>query len=258
MIYEMEKRENAASVFAGWEETMILSCLQGVMGHIYATEKENPCSAAAMLGDFCFYAGKPDGELAAFLPEPRQRDFLIAVPQNRGWAELLEKHYGDSAKKVVRYAMKKEPDVFDRARLEAIVRELPPEYTMAPVDEAVFHYCKEEAWCRDLVAQFDDWQTYQRLGAGVVVKKDGVPVSGASSYSAYHGGIEIEIDTKEEYRRKGLASVCGAALILECRKKGLYPSWDAQNPWSRALAEKLGYHLDYAYDAYEIIFEVAE
>ena len=33
---------------------------------------------------------------------------------------------------------------------------------------------------------------------------------------------------------------------------GLYPSWDAQNLWSVALAEKLGYHFEHAYTAYEI------
>lgn len=77
-------------------------------------------------------------------------------------------------------------------------------------------------------------------------------VAGASSYSSYKEGIEIEVDTKEEYRRKGLATVCSARLILECLDKGLYPSWDAQNKWSVALAEKLGYHYSHTYTAYEM------
>ena len=68
----------------------------------------------------------------------------------------------------------------------------------------------------------------------------------------YRGGIEIEIGTREDYRRKGLASVCGAKLILECMDRNLYPSWDAQNKWSVSLAEKLGYHFERAYPAYEI------
>lgn len=55
-----------------------------------------------------------------------------------------------------------------------------------------------------------------------------------------------------DQRRKGLASVCGAKLILECMKRGLYPSWDAQNKGSVALAEKLGYHFSHEYVAYEI------
>ena len=110
----------------------------------------------------------------------------------------------------------------------------------------------EIGWCRDWAAQYEDFAAYQKYGLGAVILKDGEPVSGASSYSGYIRGIEVEIDTREDYRRQGLALVCGAKLILECIKRGWYPSWDAQNPWSAALAEKLGYHLDHAYEAYEI------
>ena len=87
----------------------------------------------------------------------------------------------------------------------------------------------------------------------MAVLKDGELVAGASSYSTYDKGIEIEIDTREDHRRKGLAYVCGAKLILECLEEGLYPSWDAQNKWSVALAEKLGYHFSHEYVAYEIM-----
>ncbi len=94
---------------------------------------------------------------------------------------------------------------------------------------------------------------FKKYGLGVIIEKDGQPVSGASSYSGYNGGIEIEIDTREDYRRRGLAYICGAKLILECLKRGWYPSWDAHNRGSVALAEKLGYHFDYEYTVYEII-----
>lgn len=252
MIYEIEKREHATAVFADWKETIIWSCLQGVMGHIYTDDKEKPTSAIAILGDFCFYAGRPSREFIVFKPKWCKQDFIIAVPQNHQWAGEIEKHYGDRAKKVVRYAMKKEQDIFDKNKLKSIVLQLPPEYTISLIDETLFDYCKKEDWCRDFVSQFADYPTYKKLGLGVVIMKDGIPVSGASSYSAYLGGIEIEIDTKKEYRRRGLATICGAGLILECLDRGLYPSWDAQNTWSVSLAEKLGYHFDYSYDAYEI------
>lgn len=101
---------------------------------------------------------------------------------------------------------------------------------------------------------FEGWQeTLIWSCLGAVILKDGHPVSGASSYSGYQGGIEIEIDTREDYRRKGLATVCGAKLILECLDRGWYPSWDAQNKWSVALAQKLGYHYDREYTAYEVV-----
>ena len=107
-------------------------------------------------------------------------------------------------------------------------------------------------WCRDFVIQYQDYNRYKKYGMGVVILKDGEPVSGASSYSGYLGGIEVEIGTREDFRRKGLACICGAKLVLECMERGLYPSWDAQNLWSAALAQKLGYHFDKEYPAYEI------
>ncbi len=93
---------------------------------------------------------------------------------------------------------------------------------------------------------------YQKYGLGAVLLKDGEPVSGASSYSSYQGGIEVQIITREDQRRKGLASICAAKLILECLKRNWYPSWDAKNKWSVVLSEKLGYHFDREYAAYEV------
>ena len=138
MIYELEERERAVPVFAGWEETMIWSCLQGVMGHIYVKDRENPVSAMAILGDFCFFGGEPDGDLAAFKPEWCKQDFMIAVPGQAGWSEAIENHYCARAKKVVRYAMKKEPGIFDERKLAETARMLPPEYTIGLMDEADF------------------------------------------------------------------------------------------------------------------------
>lgn len=252
MIYELKHTESAAPLFEGWQETLIWSCLQGVMGNLYAVLNPNPVSAAAMLGDFCFFAGKPDKELVLHKPEGCTRNFMIMVPQNEDWGEVIEKCFKDRAKKVSRYAFKKEPDSFDENKLQKIAEGLTEEYEMKLMDEALFERCKSLAWCGDFVSNYKDYEAYRKYGLGVMVLRGGEPVSGASSYSGYQGGIEIEIDTKEEYRRRGLAYICGAKLILECRKRGLYPSWDAQNPWSAALAEKLGYHFDHEYTAYEI------
>ena len=78
-------------------------------------------------------------------------------------------------------------------------------------------------------------------------------VAGASSYTRYDKGIEIEVDTIEAERRKHLATIACAALILNCLDEGLYPSWDAQNLNSVHLAGKLGYEFDHEYVAYEVV-----
>lgn len=252
MIYKVEHPEAVEHIFGGWQETMIWSCLQNIMGHLYADSRENPSSVMALVGDFCFFAGEPSKELVMYKPEWCGQEFLIMVPQNEIWARMIEECYREKAKKVARYAIKKEPDIFDRDMLQNVVDGLPDGYTLKMMDEELFCRCKEILWCRDWTSQYKDYAMYQKYGLGAVILKDGEPVSGASSYTGYREGIEIEIDTKEAYRRKGLAYICGAKLILECLERGLYPSWDAQNKWSVALAEKLGYHLDHEYHAYEI------
>lgn len=252
MIHEITDTNLVFTLFDGWEETLIYSCLQDIMGKIYAAGSGRPESAMALLGDFAFFAGKPDMQLIAYKPGRRTQDFIIMVPQNEDWKNSIVEFYGDRAKIVSRYATKKEPDVFDRKMLEKIVLALPKEYELRMIDEPLFQMCRSEGWSADLVSQFPAYEDYERLGLGAVILKNNTIVSGASSYSRYREGIEIEIDTKKEYRRKGLARICGAKLILECLKRSLYPSWDAQNTGSAALAEKLGYHYSHTYTAIEV------
>lgn len=252
MVYEVKSSKSLNHLFESWDETLIWSCLQGIMGKIYATDVYKPLSAMAVIGDFAFFAGEPDKELVIYKPDWCEQDFIIMVPQNAEWSALIVQNYGEKAKAVKRYAIKKEPGIFDKKQLRHAASSLSDDYEMCLIDEKLYKMCKAEGWSADLVSQFNTYDEYQRLGLGVVILKDGVIVSGASSYSRYNEGIEIEIDTREDYRRKGLAYACGAKLILECIKRNLYPSWDAQNKWSVSLAEKLGYHFSHEYDAYEI------
>lgn len=252
MIYKITRPEITAPLFGEWEETIIWSCLQGIMGSIYADDPSAPASAMAMLGNFAFLAGKPNAELTAFKPEECRQTYMILVPGNKDLEHMILHVFGGRAFVISRYAIKKEPDCFDRQYLESIVSSLDKDCDLRLIDEPLYHMCASEPWSSDLVAQFKDYEEYRRLGLGAVILKDNRIVSGASSYSRYRDGIEIEIDTREEYRRRGLACICGARLILECLDRKLYPSWDAHTRASVALAEKLGYHYSHTYTAVEV------
>lgn len=252
MICKLESPERAASLFAGWDETMIFSCLQGVMGEIYADDAELPRSAMAILDDFAFFAGAPDRALVSFKPKSHTKDFILMVPQSMAWEELIREVYGERCILMTRYAIRKEPDMFDRAYLTSVVDACPPEFALRPIDESIFLQSRETAWMRDWTSAYADYDEYRRLGMGVVLVKGDEIIAGASAYSRYREGIEIQIDTREPYRRRGFALICGARLILDCLDRGLYPSWDAANLASVALAEKLGYHFDREYIAYGI------
>ena len=252
MVYQVEPSEKIAAFFEGWEETMIYSCLQGVMGSVIADHPDKPTAVMAYLADFCFLAGKPNKELTLSILEVCNKNYIYIVPQNSEWGRMIEQCYGINAEKQIRYAFKKESNIFDTVYLKHLSENLPDGYTMRLMDEEWFYKCQQYGWSKDFVSQYKNYEIYQQYGLGVIVFFGEELAAGASSYTSYQNGIEIEIDTKETHRRKGLAAACGAKLILECLKRGWYPSWDACNLWSAALAKKLGYHFDHEYIVYEI------
>lgn len=249
MIYELEDTSKVEGLFMGWQETLIYSCLQKIMGKIYVTDISFPKAAMAFVGCFAFYAGEPDYELVRNKPD----GFVIMVPQNEEWARVIEECYL-SAKKVTRYAIKKDTG-FDKGKLQSQVAMLPKGYELRRIDSEIYDMCFESPVTADFVSAFGSKEKYLEIGRGMVILRDGKIAAGASSYTRYKEGIEIEVDTAEPERRKNLATIVCASLILRCIEEGLYPSWDAQNMNSVRLAEKLGYEFDHEYVAYEVASE---
>ncbi|MCR5616674.1 MAG: GNAT family N-acetyltransferase, partial [Clostridiales bacterium] len=176
--------------------------------------------------------------------------FVIMVPQDERWAELIEECF-PSARRFTRYAIRKDT-VFEREKLKKTVEGLPEGYELKKIDSDIYDLCVKDPVTADFVSAFDGKEKYLELGRGMVILKDGKIVSGASSYTRYKEGIEIEVDTVPPERRKGLASIVCSALILNCLEEGLYPSWDAHDTDSVRLAEKFGYEFDHEYTAYEV------
>lgn len=249
MIFELTDTAKAARLFEGWEETIIYSCLQKTMGKIYVTDPEAPACAMAYAGCFAFYAGEPDQELVRRKPE----GFVIMTPQNEKWASCIEACFPDAGKRT-RYAIKKNTR-FDIPHLQQMISKLPEGYELKEIEGDLYDQCLRNPVTADFVSSFDSKEHYLNLGIGFVILKEGKIVSGASSYTRYNEGIEIEVDTVPEERQKGLAAIACAALILRCLDEGLYPSWDAQNKISVRLAQKLGYEPDHEYTVYEVSCE---
>ena len=243
------ERTVASQLFADLEETLIWSCLEGFMGQVILDDTHKPQSALALIGrrsGFAFLAGLPNRDLLAFC---EQKD-VILVPQTSKWARMIEKVYGDRVYSFTRYATKKDTN-FHLPYLGSLLNSLPPDMTLLQIDEALYHTCLAMDWSYDLVGNYTDFTQFRQFGLGYVICQNGEVVAGASSYASYSGGIEIEVDTCPEYRRQGLAKICSAALILDCLKRGLYPSWDAHTLISLRLAETLGYEYSHSYQAYE-------
>ena len=162
----------AAALFQGWPETMVWSCLQGCMGQVLVEGGEEPASAAALIGDFAFFAGRPDRALA------QKAEASILVPGDQGWACLLEEVWGAKIIPWTRYATEKDPSSFCRAKLEGYAGP-PTGFELRPMDGALYTQAMKEDWSRDLCALFEDGLDYEARGIGVAVLCGGELVAGA-------------------------------------------------------------------------------
>ena len=241
-----------APLFAGSTDCLLLSYLQGHMGRAWVDDYQHPACTLVAVGDFYCLGGKPPSPgtklLAGYLPN----DIQLILPPGENWADWLETAHPGQFHKFQRFALKKEPDCFDRARLVSLAEALPDGFQIRRIDGELYRQCLRQDFSRDFCSLFEDEADYLRRGLGFCALKDGEIVSGASSYAVFDQGIEIEVDTRPDCRRLGLATVCSARLILECLARGWYPSWDAHNRLSLGLAVKLGYRFDRAYDTYEV------
>lgn len=247
-----DQKAQIAPLFKNFHQSMIRSCLENRMGCAYAENTETPVSAQIIIGAFSFLAGQPDENLVRNIPTDYPLSEILIIPENESWNSLIESVWGRRAERFTRYAIKKEPAIFNEFLLHEFIDRLSDEYSIQMIDENIYTQSKEEQWSEDLCALFPVYEDYRDHGLGAAVLYEGRLVSGASSYTVSNDCIEIEVDTKPEHRRKGLALACCAKLILECRQRGLYPGWDAHDLRSVSLARRLGYHLDYGYTAYRV------
>ena len=124
------ERHRIAPLFDHTEETMVRSCLDGMMGRAWADRADTPACAQIVTADFCFFAGDASAPGASALvrniPPRIPNDLLILAAPDEGWERLIGDAYPDAARGE-RYALKKEPDCFDRARLLAYAQGLGPD-----------------------------------------------------------------------------------------------------------------------------------
>lgn len=235
------------------DDTMLLWFLDGGKDcSAWVDQKEQPEEAMILIADFCYLLGKVmhPAELRNLLLEHGRYKIIIGSPE---WIQFLNTEMKDQLYSFKRYAIQRERENFDTNHLKKLIHHLSPEYVIERIKEEAFWEVLNIPWTADGCCFFKSYEDFAENGLGFIIKWEGQIVCIASSYVAVEDRIPITIGTLEEHRRKGLAAACAARLIMECLERNLYPEWEAANPESVALAEKLGYHFDKEYDVYSLI-----
>lgn len=237
-----------------------MPCLHGLWeagldgtGRAWADSPMNPRAAVMAVGDFLLCGGAADAALLRTALAFARKAWLVYAPGR--WLQTLE---GVAPFRLTeRQAFR--PDVQpDDAHLRRLLAELPENVRLQPLEGPWIPWCRAREWSRDFVSQFTD-EGFAADGLGMLVMRDGTPVSGASAYVRYPGGLEVQVTTREDCGGRGYAVLASAALILCAHARGLTATWDAANPVSARIAVKLGYRpagrytvakLDEAYKMY--------
>ncbi len=145
-------------------------------------------------------------------------------------------------------------DLRPGADWEAFVSALPAKYRLRQIDEALVAGAAVEAGVEQgsLLPPFEGPADCCRRGLGFVAMYEGAPVGGGRGPTVCTtGASRSRSDTREDHRRRGLASSCGRGSILECLDRGLYPSWDRPRSAKRLPGERSwGTHRGEPYTVY--------
>jgi GNAT superfamily N-acetyltransferase len=192
-----------------------------------------------------------DSDSAAARQVIEQFPFMkLLFSSDKKWENLIRSTWGEDLYAIPRTHLSEES--LDINHLRKLKESLPKGYTLHRVDSESLEILADKMMGYHITQFFDSKEDFLENGFGFCIKHEGKVVSMASTFTPYSNAIEIEIDTFDspEYRRKGLATVVGAALIEYALENGLTPNWDAQTQISVKLARKLGYTNPEPYEAF--------
>lgn len=216
--------------------------LDGYMGEVLIDDEHNPRVAVLEIPKLKLFI--PGGDAG----HPAARTYMQNLPKvsalifaSAGWEELLKEIHAGKFIGMRRYAFTSEK--LDVEYLRQLASRIPDGYRLAQMDLSLAEQLAAEKseFASDHIVNFDSPQDFIARGFGFCILEGEEIVSAATTFAICDKGIEIQISTREKQRRKGLATVVAAQLMVHSLQNNLDPNWDAENDRSARLAEKLGY-----------------
>ena len=232
-----------SKLFAAYEWNYLAQAiLEGTTGRAIADSADDP--HAAVLEAPSLQLSIVGGDAG----HPSARQYIEQLPKRtalffaaEGWEELVHRIHGGKLITLPRYAFTSE--ALDIEYLWKMRSAVPDGYRMEPMDLILAQRLGEEksGFAEDHMRLFDSPEDFIERGYGFCLLHGDEMASVATTFAVCSKGIEIQISTRKEHRRRGLATVVAAQLIVHSLQHELDPNWDAANESSVGLATKLGY-----------------
>lgn len=216
------------------------------MGQAFVDDLAQPTIYHVVIGPFHYFAGSSDTPQA----QAMMADFPaynLLMPSAPGWAKLARQQFGAALQTNTRHSFSS--DSLSADHLNQLLNDGSFQGKVVAIDAAVASQLSATSQLYFDLADFDSAEDFAARGLGFMALVEEQPVGIAYSSLVCSQGIEISIFVDDAYRQQGVATALGANLLLTSLQRGLHPNWDAANPESVKLAEKLGYHSIGSYEA---------
>lgn len=221
--------------------------IEGQMGRAFVDDRFNPTAYRITVGPFWYFAGESRGRggrrmMGGFPP------FNLLMAPSDDWLEAARSTFGARLSALPRYRFLSAG--LSAGHLAGLLERSGHQQRVIAIDAEIAAALSGQPESYLELSDFDSIPDFLERGMGFTML-DGSAVMGvAYSSLVCSQGIEVSVYIEEPYRRQGIATALSARLLLESLHNGLRPNWDAANPESCGLAEKLGYTFIETYNAY--------
>lgn len=221
--------------------------IEGQMGKAFTDNPQNPTAFMIQQGPLCYFAGDRGSaggqEMLRSLPP-----YTLIMPSPPEWIAAAQEIHGDKLVPLRRYSFSSRNlsinhlgDLLCRSKLaDRVMR----------INNSIAARVLNDPQSFIDISEFDSAEDFVERGIGFCLVDDDSIIGTAYSSLACSKGIEVSLFVKPEHRRRGIGTALAVALIKHCVENGIDPHWDAANPQSCRLAERLGYVQIGTYQAY--------
>lgn len=207
-------------------------------GFVLADNVEQPNVALSFLGGCIIYGGDANHNSAKDLIYSMEVQPTI-LPYPESWATLIKNEYKEKAKFETRYYLPFAS--IDKKRLLSIDLSTNNGYEIERINEQLAAKLKDEIGEEYQIYHYSSLRDFAEKGCGFCITNGNEICSTAAAYLRNGNKIQIQVNTKQQYRQQGMATITSACMLRYCVENGITADWDAANTHSRDLANKLGY-----------------
>jgi GNAT superfamily N-acetyltransferase len=221
--------------------------IEGQIGRAYVDNFEQPGAYCISVGPFWYFAGESHsmGGQALMKNFPA---YNLLMPSPAPWLEVAQEIFGERLKSFPRYSFSAEN--LSPEQLVGIFESSKHRQNIVPIDANLAERLAALPESYFELSDFDSAQDFAERGFGFAALADDKIMGIAYSSLVYSAGMEVSLYVEEPYRQQGVATALASRLLLESLQNSLRPNWDAANPESCKLAQKLGYAFTESYAAY--------